>query len=136
MRQKIQKSLEVIEATPKNFMQLAGIHFPVKMNKTVSKLHHFLEFLGKALVKNSDFCHYHECVPIVFRDPIAVARYEVITHIKEGRPSKTIVEQSEELDVDMVIIGSRGIGGITGWVLGSTSKKVVDQCKRQVLVIK
>ncbi len=63
-------------------------------------------------------------------------KLEVITHIKVGRPSQTIVEQSEELDIDMIIIGSRGLGGITGWVLGSTSKKVVDQSKRQVLVIK
>lgn len=61
---------------------------------------------------------------------------KVTTHIKVGRPSQIIVEKSEELDVDMVVMGSRGLGGITGWVLGSTSKKVVDQCKRQVLVIK
>ena len=61
---------------------------------------------------------------------------KVTPHLKVGRPSQTIVDKSEELDVDMVVMGSRGLGGITGWVLGSTSKKVVDQCKRQVLVIK
>lgn len=61
---------------------------------------------------------------------------EVKTHLIVGRPSQMIVEQSEELDCDLVVMGSRGIGGITGWVLGSTSKKVVDQCKRKVLVVK
>ncbi len=61
---------------------------------------------------------------------------EVITHLKVGRPSEQIVEQAEEIDCELVVVGSRGIGGITGWVLGSTSKKVVDQCNRQVLVIK
>ncbi len=61
---------------------------------------------------------------------------EVKTHLKIGRPSQVIVEQSEELDCDLVVVGSRGIGGITGWILGSTSKKVVDQCKRKVLVVK
>ena len=61
---------------------------------------------------------------------------KVTTHLKVGRPSKAIVEKAEELDIDMVVMGSRGLGGITGWVLGSTSKKVVDQCKRKVLVIK
>ncbi len=61
---------------------------------------------------------------------------EVRTHLKVGRPSQQIVDCAEELDCEMVVVGSRGIGGITGWVLGSTSKKVVDQCSRQVLVIK
>lgn len=61
---------------------------------------------------------------------------KIKTHLKVGLPSQQIVEQAEELDCEMVVMGSRGLGGITSWVLGSTSKKVVDQCKKQVLVIK
>lgn len=58
------------------------------------------------------------------------------TRLEEGRPSTTIVRVAEEEDVDLIIIGSRGIGGITGWILGSTSRKVVDLCKKPVLVVK
>lgn len=61
---------------------------------------------------------------------------KVVTYLETGRPSQIIVDKAEELDVEMVVMGSRGIGGITGWVLGSTSKKVVEQCKCQVLVVK
>jgi nucleotide-binding universal stress UspA family protein len=56
--------------------------------------------------------------------------------LKEGRPSATIVEQAENTGVDVIVIGSRGIGGITGWILGSTSRRVVDSCTKPILVVK
>ncbi len=61
---------------------------------------------------------------------------EINTHLKTGRPSEEIVKLAEELDSTLVVLGSRGIGGITGWILGSTCKKVVDKCRRQVLIVK
>jgi len=61
---------------------------------------------------------------------------DINTHLRAGRPSKEIVDLAEELGCSMVVLGSRGIGGITGWVLGSTCKKVVDQCQRKVLIVK
>jgi nucleotide-binding universal stress UspA family protein len=54
----------------------------------------------------------------------------------EGRPSATIVEEAEQRDVNLIMMGSRGLGGITGWLLGSTSRKVVDQCTKPILIIK
>jgi nucleotide-binding universal stress UspA family protein len=54
----------------------------------------------------------------------------------EGRPSSTIVEQAENDGFDLIVIGSRGIGGITGWILGSTSRRVVESCTVPILVVK
>jgi nucleotide-binding universal stress UspA family protein len=54
----------------------------------------------------------------------------------EGRPSSTIVEQAENDGVDLIVIGSRGIGRITGWILGSTSRRVVESCTVPILVVK
>jgi len=54
----------------------------------------------------------------------------------DGRPSSTIVEQAEKNRVDLIVMGSRGIGGISGWILGSTSRRVVESCTKPVLVIK
>lgn len=56
--------------------------------------------------------------------------------LKEGRPSATIVEQAEKDDVDIIVLGSRGIGGYTGWILGSTSRRVVDSCTKPILIVK
>ncbi len=54
----------------------------------------------------------------------------------EGRPSSTIVEQAEKNQADLIVMGSRGIGGISGWILGSTSRRVVESCTKPVLIIK
>ena len=54
----------------------------------------------------------------------------------EGRPSSIIVDEAEKRDVSLIVMGSRGIGGISGWILGSTSRQVVDQCTKAILIVK
>jgi nucleotide-binding universal stress UspA family protein len=61
---------------------------------------------------------------------------ELDTELLEGRPSQTIIELAENDGYDLIVIGSRGLGGITGWILGSTSRRVVESCTKPVLVIK
>jgi nucleotide-binding universal stress UspA family protein len=60
----------------------------------------------------------------------------VSTRLLEGRPSSIIVDEAENNDFDLIVIGSRGIGGITGWILGSTSRRVVESCTKPILVVK
>lgn len=61
---------------------------------------------------------------------------KVTTRLLEGKPSNTIVEEAEKENVDLIVIGSRGLGGITGWILGSTSRRVVESCTKPILVVK
>lgn len=61
---------------------------------------------------------------------------KIASHLLEGRPSSVIVEQAESKDMDLIVIGSRGLGGITGWILGSTSRRIVESCTKPVLVVK
>ena len=61
---------------------------------------------------------------------------KVETHLLEGRPSATIVDEAEKNNMDLIVIGSRGLGGITGWILGSTSRRIVESCTKPVLVVK
>ena len=61
---------------------------------------------------------------------------KVETRLEEGRPSDVIVETAREEDVDLIVMGSRGLGGITGWVLGSTSRHVVEVCTKPILIVK
>ena len=56
--------------------------------------------------------------------------------LKEGRPSATITAFAENDGVDLIVMGSRGIGGYTGWILGSTSRRVVDSCTKPVIIVK
>ena len=61
---------------------------------------------------------------------------KVETELLEGRPSQAIIDMAENDGFDLIVIGSRGLGGITGWILGSTSRRVVDSCTVPVLLIK
>ena len=60
----------------------------------------------------------------------------VETRLEEGRPGDVIVEVAKEEDVDLIVLGSRGVGGIRGWVLGSTSRYVVETCTKPILIVK
>lgn len=54
----------------------------------------------------------------------------------EGNPARHIVEASQAREVDLIVIGNRGTGGIINWMLGSVSQQVVNSCTVPVLVVK
>ena len=58
------------------------------------------------------------------------------THVETGAPTIVIKEFAEQHKVDMIVIGSRGLGAISGLILGSVSGYVVHQAKCPVLVVK
>ena len=60
----------------------------------------------------------------------------VSTIFAEGKPHRVICEEAEKIDATSIVVGNRGIHGVSGWILGETSRKVVDSCNRPVLVVK
>lgn len=60
----------------------------------------------------------------------------VATQLKKGTVAPRIVEASEDEDIDLIIIGSRGLSGLSCFLLGSISNYVVNHCKKPVLVVK
>ncbi|MCW3489532.1 universal stress protein [Dethiobacter alkaliphilus] len=60
----------------------------------------------------------------------------VNTRLEVGDPARVITDVAEKESFDQVIIGSRGLGGIRGMVLGSVSNKVVNSVKTNVTVIR
>jgi nucleotide-binding universal stress UspA family protein len=61
---------------------------------------------------------------------------KVEARLEKGRPADVIVKIAKTESVDLIVIGSRGLGGITGSVLGSTSQAVVHSCTTPILIIK
>lgn len=55
---------------------------------------------------------------------------------KHGHPATRIVEAAGEQGVDLIVVGNRGRGGLISWMLGSTSRSVVESCTVPVLVVK
>lgn len=61
---------------------------------------------------------------------------KVQSRILSGNVVDKICECAEEVDADIVLVGSRGLGNIGSLVLGSVSERVVHKCQRSVLVVK
>ncbi|MFD2114191.1 universal stress protein [Paenibacillus yanchengensis] len=58
------------------------------------------------------------------------------THILHGDPAPTVVDFANKSNVDLVIVGSRGLNALQEMVLGSVSHKVVKRVNCPVLVVK
>jgi len=56
--------------------------------------------------------------------------------LQQGVPARAILEFAEQAGSDLIVVGSRGLGGIRGMVLGSVSHNVVQNAKVPVLVVK
>jgi nucleotide-binding universal stress UspA family protein len=54
---------------------------------------------------------------------------------REGSESQTILAEADEIDVDVVVCGSRGRGAVARSLLGSTSTRVLHHATRPVLVV-
>ncbi len=57
-------------------------------------------------------------------------------HLREGRPADEIAALAEELEADLVVIGSRGVGTVKRLVTGSVSEGVVRLAPCPVLVMR
>jgi nucleotide-binding universal stress UspA family protein len=70
---------------------------------------------------------------------VAAAAADGITgtaHIIHGDPADEICAAAERLEADLVVIGSRGLGSVSGMLMGSVSRTVVRKCKRPVTVVR
>ena len=57
-------------------------------------------------------------------------------HLRIGKPDEEIVSQAEELGAGLIVIGSRGVGGIRRALMGSVSDSVVRHARCPVLAVR
>jgi len=55
--------------------------------------------------------------------------------VKSGPTARTIVGFSQEHQNDLIVMGSRGLGSVEGYLLGSVSHKVTSISRCPVLVV-
>jgi nucleotide-binding universal stress UspA family protein len=58
------------------------------------------------------------------------------TLLLQGSPAVALAEKAAtDKDVDMVVVGSRGLGAMASAILGSVTDRLVRVCKKPVLVV-
>ena len=57
-------------------------------------------------------------------------------HARVGLPAAEILRLAEGLDVGLIVMGSRGLGGIRRALMGSVSDSVVRHAHCPVLVVR
>jgi nucleotide-binding universal stress UspA family protein len=68
-------------------------------------------------------------------DALKLGAEKVRAFVKNGQPARTIVLFAEERKADLIVVGSRGLGDIEGYLLGSVSHKVTSLADCPVMVV-
>ena len=98
-------------------------------------------YLPPTPLEESD--NWKEAMAIASEAIIADARREIqpcgiqpITQVLNGDAATEILGYAKRSDIDLIVIGSRGLSQVKGWLLGSVSRKLVHYSNRSVLVVK
>ncbi len=71
------------------------------------------------------------------RAELAAPRYETgEVVVKRGNPVEEILEQANALKVDLIVIGTHGLGTLKDAMMGGTARRVLRRAKVPVLVIR
>ncbi len=60
----------------------------------------------------------------------------IVKEIMEGPPAEAILAVAQTREVDLIVMGTRGLGKLASFVLGSQSMKVVSESTCPVLLVK
>jgi nucleotide-binding universal stress UspA family protein len=60
---------------------------------------------------------------------------EVVTALETGDPATTIVDYAEEIDADIVVLGTHGRSGVERRLIGSVAERVVRQSPCPVMTV-
>jgi len=60
---------------------------------------------------------------------------KIQSHAVEGEPSDVLIDMSDGLDCDLIVVGSRGMRGGKRLLLGSVPNRVAHHAGRDVLIV-
>lgn len=70
------------------------------------------------------------------KEQLALVPKVINAQLLEGDPAAQIIEYATENEFDLIVMGSRGLGRVREFFLGSVSHNVVQMAKCPVLIIK
>ena len=95
-------------------------------------------YLGEPFFQHAVSARFKEANKILEQ---AIKRVEDIpkgvqTEVLEGPPAEAILEISKTRNNDLIVMGTRGLGRLSGLLLGSQSQKVVAHAQCPVLLVR
>ncbi|MBW5480607.1 universal stress protein [Streptomyces bambusae] len=80
--------------------------------------------------------HWAERVPRELADRLRVGHpgLDITVEVVFGRPAEVLLEAAEKADV--LVVGSRGLGAVAGFLAGSVSLSVIAHAERPVVVVR
>lgn len=95
-------------------------------------------YLGEPHLQEAINARLIEAETILQRAKEAVGQTpaEIHSELIEGTPAEAILEVAQTRMCDLIIMGSRGLGRLSGLLLGSTSQKVVSHAPCPVLIVR
>ena len=61
---------------------------------------------------------------------------EVVTHAREGDPTRVILDVAEEQNGDLIVVGARGLTGFRRFLLGSVSSKLAHHAQCSLMIVR
>lgn len=68
-------------------------------------------------------------------DIAATARAQATTHQLTGDPADALLSLCDDLDADLLVVGSRGMHGARRFLLGSVSSRCAHHADRSILIV-
>jgi len=67
---------------------------------------------------------------------IGQSEYTLIGMVEEGDPASIIIDLANKLNVDLIVLGSKGTSALGKYLLGSVANKVVQYAHKPVMVVR
>jgi len=118
---------------------VAGLALPpgstVRVVHAIEPMPDVMAFAPMPMLELSDYAERELRAELeTFVKPLRAPERTVELALPFGRAADVIVAEAEESHADLIVIGSRGRGGVAAMILGSVSAEVIDRSPCPVLV--
>lgn len=78
----------------------------------------------------------HETTLVSLRDEHLDGLEVEIAVVEDHAPARAICDYARDHDVDLIVVGSHGRGGMERWLIGSVAERVVRHASTNVYVVR
>jgi nucleotide-binding universal stress UspA family protein len=95
---------------------------PISLNPEYTPSMEMLEANGKSYLEG-------------VADTLRKQGYQVRTRVEAGDPADCILHAAVKLEVDLIVMSTHGRSGVSRWLFGSVTNRVLGHATRPVLVV-